>query len=333
MNCLSLSRKKTQQALHWLVPPLLLVCLPVTAAAAQTGYPSKPVRLIVPYPAGGANDIVGRQFAERMTDQFGKQWVVDNRGGAGGLVGTTTAANAHPDGHTLLLAAVFFTMSPAIHKLQYDPIKSFERVAMFGTSSAVLAVNPGIGVNSVRDLIALAKTRPGKITFGSAGIGSFSHFSAELFRSMAKLDMVHVPYNGAAASMLDAIAGRIDWLTGSPNQFLPHFKAGRLRAIATGGEKRMSILPQTPTVSESGLPGYVANNWWGILAPAGTPTAIINRLNTASGTFAQSADTRDRLLAQGIEPSHVTPQEFTRLIASDIEKWRNVAQAANIRNE
>lgn len=303
------------------------------APAPADAYPTKPVRLIVPYPPGGANDIVGRYVASQLSERLGKTWVIDNRGGAGGLIGVTTAANALPDGHTLLLAAVFFAMSPAIHTLDYDPVKSFERVAMIGTSSAVLAVYPGLNVNSVKELIALAKAKPGQLSFGSAGVGSFSHFSAELFRTMAGVNMVHIPYKGAAASMLDVMSGRAHLLTGSPNQFLPHFKSGKLKPLATGGAKRMAILPDLPTVTEAGVPGYEANNWWGILAPAGTPPAIIRKLNSETVAIVNLPETQKRLASEGIEPVNRTPQEFTKLIVSDIAKWRKVAKEANIRNE
>ncbi len=306
------------------------------AGAAQApveAYPTKPIRLIVPYPPGGANDIVGRYIAAQLADRVGKPLVIDNRGGAGGLIGVSTAANALPDGHTLLLAAVFFAMSPAIHTLDYDPVKSFERVAMIGTSSAVLAANPGLGVNSVKDLVAMARAKPGQLSFGSAGVGSFSHFSGELFRTLAKVDVVHVPYKGAAASMLDVIAGRTHFLLGSPNQFLPHFKSGKLKALATGGQKRMAALPNLPTLAEAGVPGYEASNWWGILAPAKTPQAIIRKLNTEIAAVVKLPDTQARLESEGIEPVTRTPAEFTQLIVSDIAKWRKVAKEADIRNE
>lgn len=317
----------------------LIACLAAAVSAtalAQTApapYPAKPIRLIVPYPPGGANDIIGRHVADQMAERLGKPWVIDNRGGAGGIIGISTAANAQPDGHTLLLVAVFFAISPAIHKLDYDPVKSFERVAMIGTSSAVLAINPSLGINSVKELVAAAKAKPGQLSYGSAGVGSFSHFSAELLNSMAGIKTIHVPYKGAAASMLDVIAGRTTWLTGSPNQFLQHFKTGRLKPLATGGAKRMAILPELPTISEAGVPGYVADNWWGILAPAKTPQAIIQKLNAETDLVVKLPATRERLMAEGIEPASLTPQAFTQLIVTDIAKWRKVAKDADIRNE
>ena len=313
---------------------LLATALAVAAAHLHAqpteSYPTKPIRMIVPFPPGGSNDIIGRYLANHLSERFGKQVVIDNRGGAGGLIGTETAANAVADGHTLLLISVAYTMNAAIYKLPYDSVKSFARVAQLGTGPAAMAAYPGLPANSVKDLIALARAKPNTVVYATAGIGSFQHFASELFRTSAGLTMVHVPYKGGGPAMIDTIAGQAHISIGSLIQFLPHFRTGKLKALGTGGAKRTSVLPDVPAIAED-LPGYEANNWWGILAPAATSPAIVKKLNTEINRVMQLPETQKRFASEGADPVTGTPEDFSRLITTEMVKWAKVAKTANIK--
>ncbi len=308
------------------------ICLGAATAHAQPAdsYPTKPIRLIVPFPPGGSNDIIGRYLANHLSERFGKQVVIDNRGGAGGLIGTETAANALADGHTLLMISVAYTMNAAIYKLPYDSAKSFARVAQLGTGPAVLAMYPGLPVNSVKEFIALAKAKPNTLVYATAGIGSFQHFASELFRTSAGLSMVHVPYKGGGPAMIDTIAGQAHISIGSLIQFLPHFRSGKLKALGTGGAKRTSVLPDVPAIAED-LPGYEANNWWGILAPVATSPAIVKKLNSEISRVMQLPETQKRFASEGADPVSGTPEDFSKLINVEMVKWAKVAKTANIK--
>lgn len=301
------------------------------AQAADT-YPSKPIRLIVPFPPGGSNDIIGRYLANHLSERFGRQVVIDNRGGAGGLIGTETAANSLADGHTLLMISVAYTMNAAIYKLPYDSVKSFARVAQLGTGPAAIAMYPGVPANSLKEFIALAKAKPNTLVYATAGIGSFQHFASELFRTSAGLTMVHVPYKGGGPAMIDTIAGQAHISLGSLIQFLPHFRSGKLKAIGTGGAKRTAVLPDVPAIAEE-VPGYEANNWWGILAPAATPAPIIKKLNAEINRVMQLPETTKRFASEGADPVTGTPEDFSKLISREMIKWAQVAKTANIKAE
>jgi len=305
-------------------------CAAAACAQPVDSYPTKPIRLIVPFPPGGSNDIIGRYLANHLSERFGKQVVIDNRGGAGGLIGTETAANALADGHTLLLISVAYTMNAAIYKLPYDSAKSFARVAQLGTGPAALAMYPGLPVNSVKELIALAKAKPNTVIYATAGIGSFQHFASELFRTSAGLTMVHVPYKGGGPAMIDTIAGQAHISIGSLIQFLPHFRSGKLKALGTGGAKRTAVLPDVPAIAED-LLGYEANNWWGILAPAATQPAIVRKLNVEINRVMQLPETQKRFASEGADPVSGTPEDFSRLITTEMVKWAKVAKTANIK--
>ncbi len=306
------------------------LCAAAACAQPVDSYPTKPIRLIVPFPPGGSNDIIGRYLANHLSERFGKQVVIDNRGGAGGLIGTETAANAVADGHTLLMISVAYTMNAAIYKLPYDSAKSFARVAQLGTGPAALAMYPGLPVNSVKELIALAKAKPNTVIYATAGIGSFQHFASELFRTSAGLTMVHVPYKGGGPAMIDTIAGQAHISIGSLIQFLPHFRSGKLKALGTGGAKRTAVLPDVPAIAED-LLGYEANNWWGILAPAATQPAIVKKLNVEINRVMQLPETQKRFASEGADPVSGTPEDFSRLITTEMVKWAKVAKTANIK--
>jgi tripartite-type tricarboxylate transporter receptor subunit TctC len=306
---------------------------PAPLAFAQAGYPTKPVRLIVPFPPGGSNDIVARLVAAALTDKLGKQVVIDNRGGAGGVLGSEIAAHSEPDGHTLLVISVAYAFNPALYKLRFDPEKSFAPVAMLGNGPNALTVSPKLPVSSVKELIALAKAKPGQLNYASAGVGTFQHLGSELFRRMADINVVHVPFKGGGPAMADVIAGNTQICLGSLIQVMPHISGNRLKVLGIGGAKRTAALPNVPTIAESGVPGYDASNWWGILGPAGTPPAIVKRLNADIGEIMRSPEMQKRFESQGAETATMGLAEFGRYIKVETAKWSKVVKEAGIKAE
>jgi tripartite-type tricarboxylate transporter receptor subunit TctC len=301
-----------------------------TAIAAEP-YPTRPVRLIIPFPPGGSNDVVGRLVANGLSERLGHQVFIDNRGGAGGVIGTEAAANAPVDGYTLLIVSIAHAANPALYKLNYDPIKSFAPVSILASGPNVLAVNPRLPVNSVADLIALAKQKPGELEYASAGIGTFQHLSAELFKLIAGVNLLHVPYKGGGPAMSDVISGHVNIVFSSLIQTTPFIESGKLKALGTGGSKRSPVLPEVPTIAEAGVPGYEANNWWGIVAPAGTPASIIERLHSETRAVLQSAKLQEQFAREGASPIEMSSAEFGEYMASEIAKWGRVVEQGNIR--
>jgi tripartite-type tricarboxylate transporter receptor subunit TctC len=311
----------------------LLLALFGAVAAAQD-YPAKPVRLIIPFPPGGSNDVVGRMIAAQLGERLGKGVITDNRGGAGGLIGTEIASKSPADGYTLLLISVAYAFNVSIYeKLPYDPVNAFAPVALLGNGPVVLAVWPGLPVNSVKDLLALAKEKPGQLNYASAGIGSFQHLASALFKLQSGVDIVHVPFKGGGPAMVDVMAGNTQIAIGSLIQILPQIKSGRLKVLGVGSAKRIAAIPDVPTISEAGVPGYEATNWWGILAPAGTPPAVIQRLNREFGVILASAETSKRFETEGAEAQTMSPEEFGRFIAAETVKWSKVVKEAGIKAE
>jgi tripartite-type tricarboxylate transporter receptor subunit TctC len=308
-----------------------LVCAPSAPAAEK--YPAKPIRLIVPFPPGGSNDIVGRLMANELTGRLGEQVVVDNRGGAGGIIGSNIAAHSQPDGYTLLIISVAFAYNPSIYKsrLQFDPQKSFTPVTILGTGPNAFTVYPQLPVKSIKELIAYAKANPGKLNYATAGVGSFQHLSSEMFRVMTGVDMVHVPYKGGGPAMASTIAGQTQICIGSLIQVIPHIRSGRLRAIATGGSHRPAALPDVPTVAEAGVPGYEANNWWGILAPAGTSAAIVKRLHDETEKILAQPEIKKRFESEGAETVEMSTAQFAKFIHTETTKWAKVVKDAGIK--
>ena len=302
------------------------------ALAAET-WPVRPIRLIVPFPPGGSNDIVARLIGAHLTERLGKSVVVDNRGGAGGRIGYETAATSLPDGHTLLVISVAYAFTPALHKLSFDAEKAFVPVAMIGTGVNALAVYPGLGANSVKELVAMAKAKPGQLNYASAGFGTFQHLGSELFRMMAGINIVNVPFKGGGPATLAVVAGQAQISIGSLIQTLPHVRTGRLKLLGTGGLKRVAIVPDVPTISEAGVPGYEAFNWWGIVAPAGTPAPVTKRLYTEITAIVGSQEVQKWFVTEGAEAVNKTPEEFRKLIASEIVKWGKVVKQAGIKAE
>jgi tripartite-type tricarboxylate transporter receptor subunit TctC len=296
-------------------------------------YPTRPIRLVIPFPPGGSNDILGRFIAQKMTDRLGQTTIADNRPGADGIIGTDAVARSAPDGQTLLIISTSYTMNPAIHKLPYDPLKSFAPVSLIAGGPNVIAVTPSLPVNSIKQLVALAKSRPGQVRYASSGIGGFNHFGGELFNTLAGVKMVHIPYKGGGPAMLDVITGQVEVSVGTLIQTLPHIRSGKLKALGVGSRKRSPILPDVPAISEAGVPGYDVTVWWGILAPAGVPEAIVTKLNSTIIEILREPEMAKRLAAEAAEPIIETPTAFGKLIASDIAKWARVAKQADIRVE
>jgi tripartite-type tricarboxylate transporter receptor subunit TctC len=306
----------------------LLLALTVTAAAQN--YPTKPIRLIIPFPAGGSNDVVGRVIAGHLSDRLGQQVVVDNRGaGAGGVVGTEAAAKSPADGYTLLIISIAHTVN-RLYKLPYDPIESFAPISVLASGPNVLAVNPSLPVNSVKELIALAKEKPGELEYASAGVGSFQHLGAELFKLEAGVDMLHVPFKGGGPAMMNVMGGYTKLVFSSLVQTTPLIRAGNLKALGTGGLKRSPVLPDIPTIAEAGLPGYEAVNWWGLVAPAGTPEPIIARLHQALQEVQNAPDVQKHFATEGAEVVKTSPAEFAAFIAKDMRKWERVVKGSGM---
>lgn len=309
----------------------VLIAATLPAAHAQTGkWPDKTVRVIVPLAPGGGNDIIARLFAARLTAEFGQQFIVDNRSGAGGSIGAEIAARANPDGYTLITVPASYAANAALYKLPYDPVKGIAPIAMIGTGPLILTVHPSVQATSLKEFIALARAKPGAIAFGSSGNGTFSHLTAELFRQMSRTEMVHVPYKSAGPALIDLLGGQIQVFFGSGPSTSGHIRAGRLRGLAVTTAKRSPALPDLPAIGEL-LPGYASDFWFGMWAPAGTPKEIIMRLNQALGRILKQPEVLERLRTDGVEPVGSTPEEFARTIARDIATWSKVVKAGNIK--
>jgi tripartite-type tricarboxylate transporter receptor subunit TctC len=311
----------------------LMLALATFASAARADYPDRTIRLIIPYAPGGSNDVVGRIVANQLGQALGKQVFVDNRPGAGGVVGSDLAAKADPDGYTLLIVSIAHAVDPWLYKTPFDPVKDFAPVSIIATGTNVLTVNPNVPVHSVKELLDLAKAKPGVLNYASAGIGSFQHLSGELFKLIAGVNIQHVPYKGGGPAMLAVIAGEDQVMFSSIVQTVSNIQNGQLRALATGGEKRSPILPDLPTIAEAGVPGYVASNWWGIVVPAGTPQPIIDKLHDTITGLLDSADTKKFLDNEGAAPAHMSSVEFGKFIEAEIAKWGPVVKKAGMKAE
>jgi tripartite-type tricarboxylate transporter receptor subunit TctC len=307
--------------------------LALTAFAAAQDYPTKPIRMIIPFPPGGGSDVTGRVVATALGERLGKQVIVDNRAGAGGVVGSELAANAPKDGYTLLMVSLAHTVNPWLYELngRYDPIKSFAPVAIIAASPVVLVVNPNLPVHSVTDLLALAKQQPGKLQYASAGIGSVTHLAGELFKYTAKVDMLHVPFRGAGPATIDVVGGHTSLMFGGLLATVPHIRSGKLRALGVGSLKRNAILPEVPTIAEAGVPGYETINWFGLVAPAGTPPAIIERLHREITAVQDLPEVQKQFDADGATVMRMTPAEFGDYMVADMSKWERVVKEAGIK--
>jgi tripartite-type tricarboxylate transporter receptor subunit TctC len=302
--------------------------------AAYAGpYPDKPIRLVVPFPAGGATDLMARSMGQKLGERLGQPVVIDNRAGAGGSLGAEAVATALPDGYTLLFATMgSLTINPSIYKtLRYDPLTSFEPITLTHSTSNLLVVHPNVKAASVAELIALARQRPGELTFASAGNGTTSHLSGELFKSLAQIDMIHVPYKGSAPAMTDFLGGRISMMFDTTSNFVEHVRGGKLRALGVTGLERSPTLPDVPSIAESsGMSAYDMTLWLGVLAPAGTPTELISRLHVDIGAVMAMPEIGRQMAAAGIEVRVSTPAEFSTLIRTDMARWAAVVKRAGI---
>jgi len=311
----------------------LIIAFGCPATAAQQ-YPARPVRLIVPFAPGGANDVVARIVAVRLSDALGQPVVVDNRGGAGGTIGADLVAKAPPDGHTLLIASMGLAVNAVLYpRLPYDTLKDLAPVTMVGEQPNIVVVHPSVPAKSMGELLALARSRPGQLGYGTGGIGSTSHLVTVLFLLMAKVDLLHVPYKGLGPAITDLLGGQVQLVVSNVSTALPHVKAGRLRLLAVTTRKRFPLFPETPTVDESGVPGYESSGWYGMLATAGTSKPVLDTLNREMTKILASAAMKEQFGAQGLEPVPTSPAAFGTVLRSDIEKWRKVIQAAGIRAE
>ena len=308
---------------------LLGLLLLATGQAGAQAYPARPIRFIVPSPTGATTDVLARITAQKVAEQFGRQLILDNRPGAGSVIGTDMVAKAAADGYTIGMVYTTHTANASLQKLPYDPIGDFTHVTMLTSAPLLLVVAPSLGVSSVRELIALAKTKP--LNYGSAGVGSGGHMSGELFRMMAGINIMHVPHRGAAAASIDVAAGNLAFQFASQITTQALLKGGRLRALAVTSARRASSLPDAPTVAESGLPGFEVLNWFGVTAPAKLPVPLLATLNSAFARALQHADTREKLTAEGSELVGNSSAEFTAFLKSDLAKWAKVVKEAGIR--
>jgi tripartite-type tricarboxylate transporter receptor subunit TctC len=300
------------------------------SAGASGAYPEKPVRLIVPSPPSGGNDIMARLAGQKLTEAWGRQVLVDNRSGGGGVIAFEMAARAESNGYTLLLGSTNLTALPDMTKVNYDPIKDFAPISLMATSMNILLAHPAVPVKSTKELIALAKANPAKLNYATT-IATSVHLAAELFKATAGVDIVLVSYKGMGPALLDVVAGNVDLAFANPAASHPYVQAGRLRALAVTGEKRSSMMPDVPTIAETAIPGFEASTWWGILAPAGTPVSVISEVNQKLASALTQRDMTDRFSTLGADPVGGPPQRLAEHLRSEIPKWRSVIRTANIR--
>jgi tripartite-type tricarboxylate transporter receptor subunit TctC len=303
-----------------------------TAAAAQD-YPNRPVRIVVPFPPGGFNDIVARLIGTQLSERLGKQFIIDNRSGAGGTIAGEIVANAPKDGHTLLIVSIAGAINPWLRKMNYDTVKSFAPVAVLATAPNVAVVHPGLPAKSVKEFVALAKQKPGELKYASSGVGTFLHLGGELFKLLAGIDMLHVPFRGAGPALIDVMGGHTQASFASVPSIISHVRSGKLRAIGVGGSARSFALPDVPTVAEQGVTGYNAANWIGIVAPAGTPDAIVALLHKELSAIQDTAELKKRFADQGTDVLKMSVAEFGAFMASEHAKWGKVIKDAKIKPE
>lgn len=304
----------------------------LSGGAFAEEYPSKPIRLVAPYPPGSVTDLLARMIGQKLTESWKQPVIVDNRGGGGSVIGTDTVAKAPPDGYTILMVAPDLAINQSLHsKLPYDAQKSFAPVTLLVTSPTVLIVNPSLPVGNLRELIAYAKARPGRLSYASGGNGTVGHLGMEMLKNMGGIDMLHVPYKGTAAVVSAVLAGEVQVAFAQMSTVRPHALSGKLRVLANASGVRAQAMPDVPTVAEAGLPGYKADVWFGLVAPAGTPGAIVSRLNREIGSILNMPDVRAQLLSQGIEPRPGTADEFAALIDTEIVKWGEIVRKTGSR--
>ncbi|MEA3152598.1 MAG: hypothetical protein QOK44_187 [Betaproteobacteria bacterium] len=319
---------------RWLPRLCALPLLAMPALSLAQSYPAKPIRLVVGVPAGGTNDVVARLVAQKMSAQLAQQIIVDNRAGANGNIGAELVAKSPPDGYTLFMASIgVSSIHPSLYsKMPFDTLRDFAMISQLTSIPQIIVVHPSVPVKDVKQLIAYAKAKPGQLTF-AGGTGSSAHLAGELFKSMARVDMLHVPYKGSAPALIDLLGGQVAIVFDQIVTSLPHVRSGKLRALAVTTLKRSSVAPEIPTVSESALPGYSITTWHGLIAPIATPRDIISRLSSETAKALESAEIKEKFLAQGAEPTPSTPEQFRAFIKSETDKWASVVKAAGLKPE
>jgi tripartite-type tricarboxylate transporter receptor subunit TctC len=311
---------------------LLALVLTSFLVNAYGQYPARPVRMVVPFPAGGPTDVLTRVVAQKLSERWQQPVVVENKPGAGGAIGSDFVAKSAPDGYTLLMAtSSTHSIGPALQKLPYDPQKDFAPIAHVWSAPNVMVVSPALGVSDVQGFIALAKAKPGQLNFASSGIGTIPHLSAELFKMLAGVDLVHVPYKGTGLSIPDIASGQVALLFDSIVTAQQHARTGKVKMLAVSTAKRSALLPDLPTMQEAGVQGYDSTTWFGLFAAAGTPQAVVAKVNADAGTLSQAADVRERFANAGAELAGGTPEAFAQLVRSEFEKWSRVVKAANVK--
>ena len=306
----------------------LIAAVACSAAAAADKYPDRPIRAVVPFAPGGAVDIVARSTAVKLGEALGQTVVVDNRAGAGGTLGTDIVAKARPDGYTLLIGSMGVAVNAVLYpKLPYDTLRDLAPVTMLAEQPNIVVVHPSVAAKSIRDLVALARAKPGQITYGSGGVGSNSHFATVLFLMMANVEMLHVPYKGLGPAITELVGGQVQMAVSNVSTALPHVKSGKLRLLAVTTKKRFGLFPETPTVDESGVPGYESSGWYALWAPRGTPREIVAKLNAETTKALSSPVMREQLRAQGLEPIPTTPEAFDKRLRVEIAQWAKVVKA------
>lgn len=316
--------------------PLLIATSSLAAAAtaaAQQSYPNRPIRIISPYAPGGGNTIMARMVAQKLTEAWGQQVIVDNRPGGNTIIGTEITARATPDGYTFMLAGSGHVLTSLLIKAPYDPIKDFAAVAGVGKNENIMVASPSAPFNDLQQLIAAAKAKPGHINYATYGSGTTSHLSTELFSQMAGIRMQHIPYKGAGPAIIDLLGGQVQIFLSTPAPVIPHIQSGKLKGIAISGDKRAEAVPNLPTFAEAGLAGFDSKGWYGLVAPAATPKAIVDKVSLEVGKFLLLTDIKARLNAQGVEPLVQTPAQFAELMRSDHAKWTKVIKSSNIKLE
>ena len=310
-----------------------LTCVCLAGAAFGQAYPSKPIRIVAPFAPGGGTDLIARVAAQKMTEALGQQTVVDNRPGAGGVLGAELGAKAPPDGYTFTLIAGSYAVNPSLFKLTFDPINDITAVIQLSQGPFLVVVHPSLPVKNIKELVALAKAKPGQLTFASSGAGSITQLATELFADMAGIKMIHIPYKGTGPALTDTMAGQVQILFGSVGATLPQMSSGRLRAIAVTTAKRITAAPDVPTIAESGVKGYEVILWHGLIAPKGLPKPILDRVNGELNKALNTKEMTDRLAGDGVSAAGGTPEQFAALIKKDIEVWRGVVKKAGVKAE
>ena len=309
---------------------LALVC-PLPSAAQQPAYPARPIRIIVGFPAGSGTDMLARFIGGKLTERMAQQIVVDNRPGANGIIASELTVKAAPDGHTVQFMSTSHTMNAAVYKLPFDPVRSFTPVMQLGAGPLVLVAHPAFPARSAQGLIDLATAKPDTVTYAISGTGGVNHFAGALFARLTGVRLINVPYKGGPQALTDLIGGQVQVMFGTAAITLAQVRAGRLKALGVSSAQRTPLLPDVPTIAESGAPGYDMSIWWGVLAPAGMPAALVARLNAEIGGILAQPESAQRLAAEGAEPSPVAGAAFTRLLSAEVEKWTRVAREANIK--